>query len=487
MPYLNPIYLMAHSGARGGIEQIRQLAGMRGLMAKPSGAIIETPIKSNFREGLTVLEYFSSTHGARKGLADTALKTADSRLPHPEAGRRGPERRHHHARLRHHAWASPRGSCTRATRSTARCPTSIRGRVSRQRHRPPDDRRADRRRERDDHPGQGQGDGAAGHRQDHGPQPDDLPGVPRHLPAVLRHGPGHRGAGRGRHGGRHHRRPVDRRAGHPARRCGRSTSAGRPAAGRPSTASTRRRRAASSSSSGSTVVDQRPGPERSPCARTGEILILRAKGGPVVERYAVPNGAEVFVTDGQEVAAGTSLCKWDPHAIPIICRGGRQGPVRGHQGGRDAPPGAGPQPPASSGSRSWSTRATCTRRSVIERPRGTSSRAYFIPERANLQVTDGQKVSAGTLLAKTPREVSQTQDITGGLPRVTELFEARRPRNPAVMAEVSGQGPDRATRSGASGSSGSSRRRTTGRADRRGRGSTRCRPGAPAASTPAST
>jgi hypothetical protein len=69
---------MAHSGARGGVEQIRQLAGMRGLMAKPTGEIIETPIKANFREGLTVLEYFSSTHGARKGLADTALKTADS-------------------------------------------------------------------------------------------------------------------------------------------------------------------------------------------------------------------------------------------------------------------------------------------------------------------------------------------------------------------------------------------------------------------------
>ena len=77
-PHLNPIYLMAISGARGGVEQIRQLAGMRGLMAKPSGQIIETPIKANFREGLSVLEYFSSTHGARKGLADTALKTADS-------------------------------------------------------------------------------------------------------------------------------------------------------------------------------------------------------------------------------------------------------------------------------------------------------------------------------------------------------------------------------------------------------------------------
>ncbi len=75
---MNPIFLMAESGARGGVEQIRQLAGMRGLMAKPSGKIIETPIKANFREGLSVLEYFSSTHGARKGLADTALKTADS-------------------------------------------------------------------------------------------------------------------------------------------------------------------------------------------------------------------------------------------------------------------------------------------------------------------------------------------------------------------------------------------------------------------------
>ncbi len=74
----NPVYLMVDSGARGNRQQVKQLAGMRGLMAKPSGEIIERPITSNFREGLTVLEYFISTHGARKGLADTALKTADS-------------------------------------------------------------------------------------------------------------------------------------------------------------------------------------------------------------------------------------------------------------------------------------------------------------------------------------------------------------------------------------------------------------------------
>src|SRR5207249_11354652 len=78
VPYLNPIFLMAHSGARGGVEQIRQLAGMRGLMAKRSGQIIETPIKANFREGLWVLEYFSSTYGDLKGLDDTAIKNEDS-------------------------------------------------------------------------------------------------------------------------------------------------------------------------------------------------------------------------------------------------------------------------------------------------------------------------------------------------------------------------------------------------------------------------
>ena len=121
---------MAESGARGGVEQIRQLAGMRGLMAKPSGKIIETPIKANFREGLSVLEYFSSTHGARKGLADTALKTADSGyltrkladvaqnvvITQEDCGT---------------SRASPRASSTRARRSRSAWPQSIRGRVSR--------------------------------------------------------------------------------------------------------------------------------------------------------------------------------------------------------------------------------------------------------------------------------------------------------------------------------------------------------------------
>ena len=101
--YVNPIFLMAHSGARGGVEQIRQLAGMRGLMAKPSGKIIETPIKANFREGLTVLEYFSSTHGARKGFGRYGTKNGRLGLSDAKTGRRGAKRGHHAARLRHDA------------------------------------------------------------------------------------------------------------------------------------------------------------------------------------------------------------------------------------------------------------------------------------------------------------------------------------------------------------------------------------------------
>ena len=87
-PTTNPVYMMVNSGARGNMMQVRQIAGMRGLVANPKGETIPRPIKSNFREGLSVLEYFISTHGARKGLADTALRTADSGLPHPSSGRR---------------------------------------------------------------------------------------------------------------------------------------------------------------------------------------------------------------------------------------------------------------------------------------------------------------------------------------------------------------------------------------------------------------
>ena len=122
--YLNPIYIMADSGARGSKQQIRQLSGMRGLMAKPSGEIIETPITANFREGLNVLQYFISTHGARKGLADTALKTADSGYLTRRLVRRGAGRDHQRERLRHHAKASTSSRSSNRAKSSSRCATA---------------------------------------------------------------------------------------------------------------------------------------------------------------------------------------------------------------------------------------------------------------------------------------------------------------------------------------------------------------------------
>ena len=225
-PKMNPVFMMVNSGARGNMMQVRQIAGMRGLVANPKGEIIPRPIKANFREGLTVLEYFISTHGARKGLADTALRTADSgyltrrlvdvsqdviireedcgtergipmRIAAAQGRRAGPRPARRDRRLRAHA--------RRGDRRSAR-----QRRPGRHRPRRPRDQHADRGRRRG-----GQG-----------PLRPDLRGRGRHLRDVLRPLAGRRQARRRRRGGRHHRRPVDRRARHaadhadvPHRRC----------------------------------------------------------------------------------------------------------------------------------------------------------------------------------------------------------------------------------------------------------------------------
>ena len=116
-----PVTMMTGSGARGNKGNIGQLGAMRGLMADPSGRIIDVPVRSNFREGMTVLEYFISTHGARKGLADTALRTADSGLPHPAPGGRRAGRHHPRGRLRHRGGELDH---PRASRATSRTPSS---------------------------------------------------------------------------------------------------------------------------------------------------------------------------------------------------------------------------------------------------------------------------------------------------------------------------------------------------------------------------
>ena len=212
--YVNPIFLMAHSGARGGVEQIRQLAGMRGLMAKPSGKIIETPIKANFREGLTVLEYFSSTHGARKGLADTALKTADSGY----LTRKLADVAQNVVVTTHDCGTTQgitKGVIYRGEKVEVSLADSIKGRVSRANIVNPitDEvlvRENDlitveiaRKIE------------AMGLEKIQVRSADDLRRPAGRLRLLLRHGPLHRGAGGARHGRGHHRRPEHRRAGHP--------------------------------------------------------------------------------------------------------------------------------------------------------------------------------------------------------------------------------------------------------------------------------
>ncbi len=217
---LNPIYMMANSGARGSFKQIRQLAGMRGLMANPKGEIMELPIKANFMEGLSVLEYFISTHGARKGLADTALRTADSGyltrrlvdvsqdviIREEDCGTRGVR-----STCRS---SSPRGSTARRRADSGRGrPQAAQGREARE------DRAAHE--GRGDHlapPPRSRGRARGAPRGLHGPgsQRPQVPERVRRVPGLLRHLPGHRPDVRDRRRGRDHRRAVDRRAGHAA-------------------------------------------------------------------------------------------------------------------------------------------------------------------------------------------------------------------------------------------------------------------------------
>jgi DNA-directed RNA polymerase subunit beta' len=436
VPYLNPIFLMAHSGARGGVEQIRQLAGLRGLMAKPSGEIIETPIKSNFREGLTVLEYFSSTHGARKGLADTALKTADSGY----LTRKLADVAQNVVITMHDCGTTQgvtKGIMYKGDEVDRPLYDAIRGRVSRNTI---------------THPTTGD----AIVEENEVISPDKARLIERlGLDKITVRSPmtcqAPLGICRLCYG-------MDLATGALVEEGMAVGIIAAQSIGEPGTQLTMRtfhfggvatggkgnleseykaKKAGYVTFERITVVTNDQG-QKIALARTGEIVLLRTKGGPVVERFAVPNGAELQVTDGQEIPAGQVLCKWDPHSIPIISEEG--GKVRwedikeGETLRRERDPVSGID------------RFTIMEHKgdlhpqiLIEDDRGNVQRAYFIPERANIQVTDGQKVSAGTLLAKTPREVSKTQDITGGLPRVTELFEARRPRSPAVMAEVSGK------------------------------------------------
>src|SRR6202035_1973829 len=176
--------------------------------------------------------------------------------------------------------------------------------------------------------------------------------------------------------------------------------------------------------------------ERMALARNGELHIMAGKDR-IQETFSVPNGATLLVEEGEQVQPGKVLVKWDPHMIPILAEvGGRirfDEIVEGETLRKERDPG---------GAERWvimEHKGDLHPQIVIEDDRGQSLAFYYVPEKAHLEVREGNPVSAGSLLAKTPREVGGTQDITGGLPRVTEIFEAGRPREPAVMAEIAGK------------------------------------------------
>jgi DNA-directed RNA polymerase subunit beta' len=435
----NPIFMMADSGARGSKDQMRQLAGMRGLMAKPSGEIIETPITANFREGLTVLQYFISTHGARKGLADTALKTAnsgyltrrlvdvaqDAVINELDCG------------TIDGIYVTPLvegGEIIERVQDRVLGRTALEdvldphtGKVIVQANEEIDEEAA----VHIDNAGiekvwirsvltcqtkWGVCAKCYGRDLAHGTQVNigESIGI---LAAQSIGEPGTQLTMRTFHiGGTASRRAEQSR--HVAR-----------VAGRVRFDNVRY------------VVNRFGEPVN--LSRSGELVIVSEKGIER-ERFPLTYGAHLKVLEGQEVEPGQELAEWDPFTNPMLTEVGgtikfgdimeamqeRLDPVTGK-----------------------SSRIIIESKDPDLRPRisikdesgataripGTVAHArYFMPLGAILMVTEGDMVFPGDIIAKIPRETMKTKDITGGLPRVAELFEVRKPKETAIITEISG-------------------------------------------------
>nr|WP_206107679.1 DNA-directed RNA polymerase subunit beta' [Paludisphaera rhizosphaerae] len=430
--YHNPIFLMAESGARGGVEQIRQLAGMRGLMAKPSGKIIETPIKANFREGLSVLEYFSSTHGARKGLADTALKTADSGY----LTRKLADVAQNVVITIEDCGTSQgitKGVVYKGEKVEVSLAQSIRGRVSRVNIVDPitDDvivrenemitLKAALKLE----------DMQIEKIQVRSPMTCEAPlGVCRRCYGM------DLATGQLVEGGMAVGIIAAQSIGEPGTQLTmRTFHIGGVATRAVEDKDVKSKRDGKVKFVSLNIVVNDEG-KAIALSRNGEIQVLDAKGREL-EKYDVPDGAVMTVEDGQEIKRGQMLCEWDPHNIPILSEVG--GKVRFDDIVENETMKVEADPSGHVRRTIIEHKGDLHPQIVIVDAEGKTLDYKYIPERATIEVEDGQTISAGTLLAKTPREVGGTQDITGGLPRVTELFEARRPKEPAVIAEIDGR------------------------------------------------
>jgi DNA-directed RNA polymerase subunit beta' len=435
----NPVYIMADSGARGSKQQIRQLAGMRGLMAKPSGEIIETPIVANFREGLAVMEYFISTHGARKGLADTALKTADSGYLTRRLVDVAQDVIIHEIDC-----GTMDGIEARAIVESGEIIEPLRdrimGRVTLEKIMDPLSGNVivDVNEEMDEEKASDIQEG----------------GIEKvRIRSVL---------------------TCASRRGVCAKCYGRDLSTGRlvelglavgviaaQSIGEPGTQLTMRTfhigGTASRVSEQSTLDAKHAGTVRyqglqvvetksSSDTAKGELVVMNRTGSLVVqdskgrdrERYPIVYGARLKVRDGAPVEPGQILVEWDPYTFSILTE--------------------------DSGSVKYKDLITdvtyheevdevtgLSRKIVVDSPdekkqpmievrdkAGKVTRKYHMPSHAHLMVEDNEAVFAGQVLAKIPRETTKTKDITGGLPRVVELFEARKPRETAVISEIDG-------------------------------------------------
>ena len=430
--YVNPIYLMAHSGARGGVEQIRQLAGMRGLMAKPSGKIIETPIKANFREGLTVLEYFSSTHGARKGLADTALKTADSGY----LTRKLADVAQNVVVTMHDCGTTQGIEKTviyRGEKVEVNLADSIRGRVSRTNITNPITDEVVVEEDQLITPKLAREIEALGLEkiQVRSPLTCEAPlgvcrlcyGMDLSTGSMVEEGmavgiigaqsigePGTQLTMRTFHIGGVGQRDIEENE-YKSKHVG--------------TAKFTRLRTVKNEEGEQVVL-----------ARNGEIAILNEKGREI-DKFDIPAGAILKVAENDKVKQGTVLVQWDPHSIPILSE------VAGKVRYEDVVDGetlrVEKDPSGHIRRMIMEHKGVYHPQVVLEDESGKILDFYYLPEKAYIEVSPGESVKAGHILAKTPREASKTQDITGGLPRVTEIFEARKPKDPAIMAEIDGK------------------------------------------------
>ena len=427
----NPINLMADSGARGSREQVRQLAGMRGLMSKPSGEVIETPIHANFREGLSVLQYFISTHGARKGLADTALKTADSgyltrRLVDVAQD----------VIVTEQDCGTIDGIVVGAIMEGGDILEALRDRLV----------------------------GRVSQEDIFDPMTgEQLLAVGDSITEKMANGIQAAGIERVRI------RSVltcETRRGVCALCYGRNLATGRAvnlgeavgviaaqSIGEPGTQLTMRTfhfggtasRVSEQSRHASrnigwvkfinvATVDSREG-DLVVVNRNGK-LVLVDEAGRELERHPLTYGSHLLVHENQKVEPGTDLVEWDPFTSAILSE------VAGRVEYHDIVEGE--------NVREETDKVTgLSHRIIVEASQnekrapavvvvGAEEKRYLLPSGSHLWVNDGHDVHPGDTLAKIPRETTKTKDITGGLPRVQELFEARSPREPAVITEIDG-------------------------------------------------